>query len=120
MFHRSPTGARCQKQAWIRDGANPDVGQTRRVKVVDWFLRDRRTGRIVIVQWPNVALGVWLAAGAAGALLDPSGGWHTALRLVATLGLGWWAVDEIARGVNPWRHLLGAVVLAGLVASLLR
>jgi hypothetical protein len=45
---------------------------------------------------------------------------HAALQLVAALALGWWALDEIGRGVNPWRRLLGAVVLGGLVASLPR
>jgi hypothetical protein len=88
--------------------------------VVDWVLRDRRTGRIVIAQWPNAALVVWLVASTAQALLQPGGGWRTASRVVATLALGWWALDEIARGVNPWRRMLGAVVLAGLLASLLR
>jgi hypothetical protein len=43
-----------------------------------------------------------------------------ALRVVATVALSWWAVDEIVRGVNPWRRLLGTVVFAGLVVSLLR
>jgi len=95
------------------------VSETAGVTVVDWALRDRRTGRIVIAQWPNAALVVWIVAGAARAVLDPAGGWATALRVVATLALGWWAVDEIARGVNPWRRLLGAVVLAGLGAALL-
>jgi hypothetical protein len=90
------------------------------MRVVDWFLRDRRTGRIVIGQWPNAPLVVWLVASAARALSGLDGAWGTALRVVATLALGWWAVDEIARGVNPWRRLLGAVVLAGLAASLLR
>jgi hypothetical protein len=89
------------------------------VTVVDWVLRDRRTGRIVIAQWPNAALVVWLVASAARALLDLGDGWRTALRVVATLALGWWAVDEIGRGVNPWRRALGTVVLAGLIASLL-
>jgi hypothetical protein len=89
------------------------------VTVVDWFLRDRRTGRIVVAQWPSIALAVWLAASAAGALLDPSRRWGAALRLVATLALGWWAGDEIARGVNPWRRTLGAVVFVGLLVPLL-
>lgn len=88
--------------------------------VVDWFLRDRRTGRIVIAQWPNTALVVWLVVSTARVLLGLGGGWGVALRVVATLALGWWAVDEIGRGANPWRRMLGAVVLAGLVASLLR
>lgn len=88
--------------------------------VVDWVLRDRRTGRIVVAQRPNTALIVWLFASAAQVLLEPHGGWGLALRGVATLALGWWAVDEIGRGVNPLRRMLGAVVLALLVASLLR
>jgi hypothetical protein len=90
------------------------------VKVVDWVFRDRRTGRIVIAQWPNVALAVWIVAGVLRAVLDPSGGWRTTLDVVGTAALTWWAVDEIARGVNPWRRFLGAVVLAGTVLSLLR
>ena len=90
------------------------------MKAVDWFLRDRRTGHIVIAQWPNPALAVWLLATVARGVLDPGGGWGTALRVVATLALTWWAGDEIVRGVNPWRRLLGAVVLASLLASLLR
>ena len=87
--------------------------------VVDWVFRDRRTGRIVVAQWPNIALGVWLVASAVGAVLDPGGGWGSALRWVARLALGWWAVDEVVRGVNPWRRVLGAVVLGGLVGALL-
>lgn len=95
------------------------AGQTGSVPVVDWMLRDRRTGRIVIAQRPNAALVVWLVASVVGALVDPGGGWGTAVRVVATIALGWWAVDEILRGVNPWRRLLGTVVLAGLAWSLL-
>jgi len=91
-----------------------------RVAVVDRVFRDRRTGRIVIVQWPNAALVVWLVASTARALLGLGDGWGAALRVVAALALGWWALDEIGRGVNPWRRLLVAVVLGGLVVSLLR
>ncbi|HMG42102.1 MAG TPA: hypothetical protein VK611_12270 [Acidimicrobiales bacterium] len=88
--------------------------------MIDWVLRDRRTGRIVVAQWPNLPLVVWLVATAVGALLEPSGVAGAVTRTVGTLGLGWWAVAEIGWGVNPWRRLLGAVVLAGQVASLLR
>jgi hypothetical protein len=89
------------------------------VPVVDWMLRDRRTGRIVIAQWPNTPLAVWLVASVVRAVLDPGGRWGTAVRVVAAIALGWWATDEILRGVNPWRRLLGTVVLAGLAWSLL-
>lgn len=80
--------------------------------VIDWLFRDRKSGRIVVAQWPNLALLVWLGAKATAALFDVDTG------IVATAALGWWAVDEIVRGVNPWRRMLGAVVLAGLLASL--
>lgn len=103
-----------------RSGLAVAVRQTGLVGVVDWALRDRRTGRIVIAQWPNAALLVWMAASVVRALLDPGGTWGLALRVAATVALGWWAADEVVRGVNPWRRLLGAVVFAGLAASLLR
>jgi hypothetical protein len=90
------------------------------IRAVDWALRDRRTGRIVVAQWPNTALIVWMAASVVRALLDPGGTWGLALRIMATAALSWWAADEVVRGVNPWRRLLGAVVFAGLAVSLLR
>ncbi len=52
-------------------------------------------------------------------LLDPTGSLDTALRVIATGGLLWWAADELIRGVNPWRRLLGGGVLAGQLVQLL-
>jgi len=49
---------------------------------------------------------VWIAASVVLALSDPDGVWGLALRVVATAALSWWAVDEIVRGMNPWRRLL--------------
>jgi hypothetical protein len=72
---------------------------------------------MVVAQWPNTALVTWLVASLAMAVLGRDGWWSEVLRGVATLALGWWAIDEVIRGVNPWRRLLGTVVLAGLVAS---
>jgi len=103
-----------------RSGLGVQWARLLRVKVVDWLFRDRRTGRTVIAQWPNVALGIWLVATVVEALADPGGRPGSALRLVGRLALAWWAGDEILRGVNPWRRMLGAIVLAGLVASLVR
>jgi len=80
--------------------------------VVDWLFRNRHTGRITIAQWPNLSLGVWIAATVAGRLIGPTGGMRTALEALSTAALVWWAVDEIVRGVNPWRRILGAAVLA--------
>lgn len=88
--------------------------------VIDWLLRSRDTGRITIVQAPNPALWLFIAAAVLRSLLDPSGGFRTALDAVATAALVWWAVDEIVRGVNPWRRLLGGAVLAGQLLKYLR
>jgi hypothetical protein len=38
------------------------------------------------------------------------------LGVVSAIALGWWALDEVIRGVNPWRRCLGgAVLLFGVV-----
>lgn len=87
--------------------------------MIDWLLRDRTTGRIVVAQWPNLSLGLFLGARLADRLLDPAGTAGTVLAATGTLALLWWAADELLRGVNPFRRLLGAVVLTATLASLL-
>jgi hypothetical protein len=88
--------------------------------VIDWLFRNRHTGRITIGQLPNLPLWLFLAATGLRWLIDPSGGARTALDALATVALVWWGVDEVARGVNPWRRFLGGAVLAGQVLKLLR
>ncbi len=75
----------------------------------DWLFRDRRTGRIVIGQVPNVPLLVWFAA-TLGRVLA-LGTAASAFGYIGTAALVYWAADEIARGVNPFRRILGAGVL---------
>jgi hypothetical protein len=82
-----------------------------------WIFRDCKTGRIVIAQIPNLPLGLWIAASLSSRVLRPSGHWNTFLFVVADAALLGWAGDEIVRGVNPWRRLLGASVVVGLIAS---
>jgi hypothetical protein len=83
-----------------------------------WTFRDRITGRIVIAQFPNLPLLVWIGASLVRRLLRPSGHWNTFLFVLAAAALLVWAGDEIVRGVNPWRRVLGAAVVVGLIASL--
>jgi hypothetical protein len=85
---------------------------------VNWLFRNRETGEITIAQAPNPPLWVFLAATIVRAIFRPEGTVGTVLRIVGTGALAWWAVDEIARGVNPFRRILGGVVLAGIVAGL--
>jgi hypothetical protein len=83
-------------------------------RTIDWLFRNRKTKRITIAQFPNAALGVFLAASLLGRLVHGNHG----LSVLATGALIWWAADELIRGVNPWRRLLGGAVLAGQMMSL--
>ena len=96
------------------------MGDRRYGRVIDWLFRNRTTGRMTVAQFPNAALGLFLAATVVQLLLDPTGKLGAGLRILAAGGLFWWAVDELIRGVNPWRRLLGGVVLAGQIAKHVR
>jgi hypothetical protein len=83
-----------------------------------WLFVNRTTGAITVAQWPNAALWTFIV----GSVVHRFGfrhGWTGgAVRVVTVVALCVWAVDEMARGVNPFRRLLGAVVLGLTVASL--
>lgn len=93
-------------------------GMSRVRRAMAWLFRDRRTGRIVIAQWPNLPLWIFFASSAVKRFVDPGGAAGGALEVVRAGSLGWWSVDEVWRGVNPFRRILGAVVLTGLLAGL--
>lgn len=86
--------------------------------LIDWLFRDRTTGRITIAQFPNAPLWAFLVASVLRRLLTPAGTVDSTLRVVAAGSLFWWAADELIRGVNPWRRLLGAGVLAAQLVGL--
>lgn len=95
----------------------PAAGPGRMGRAIDWCFRDRATDRIVVGQFPNLALVLFLVLAGAQALFRPEGHAGLALALAKGAALGWWAVDEVVRGVNPWRRFLGGGVLVFLVAS---
>ena len=86
--------------------------------MLSWMFRSRETGRITIAQFPNVSLWIVALAWAVRAILRPGGAAATVLDVVAAAATVWWAGDEILRGVNPWRRLLGAGVLGIVIAGL--
>jgi hypothetical protein len=88
--------------------------------VIDWMFRNRRTGGLTVAQLPNASLGVFLVATALRLVASQRGGFRTAVEVVAGVALFCWAGDEVIRGVNPFRRMLGAAVLAALVIGLLR
>lgn len=81
---------------------------------------NRKTGAVTIAQAPNLPLWLAIVAAALQWGVHPAGRWDTALTGVFRGSLSVWAVDEVARGVNPWRRCLGAGVLLGGIVTLLR
>lgn len=61
--------------------------------------------RFAVVQFPNDALIVAFVAGQLAAMLHGAG--HADARAVSYLAMVIWAYEELAHGVNWFRHLLG-------------
>ena len=99
------------------DAPTPALSGPRRL--LRWFVRDSRTGRLALVQAPNPALGVWALTAACpwvGLFAD-----HAAeVRWIGAGALIAWAADEVLRGASPARRLLGAVVLGWQLHRLTR
>src|ERR1700730_11687474 len=83
------------------------------------FFRNRGTGELAIVEFPNLPLAIFLVATGLRLLIHPHGTVATAMSVVAGAGLVWWSVDEIARGDSPFRRVLGGAVLASFLLGLL-
>ena len=92
------------------------AGRLRRA--LAWVFVSRTTGRVTLVQFPNVALWLFVAGALAVRLLPDHGPAHVAASVVRDVALLWWAADEVLRGVNPFRRALGLVVLAFTVGGL--
>jgi hypothetical protein len=79
--------------------------------VVDWWFRNRETGEITIGQPPNTyakAVGaLWLAR----KVWRRTGTVAQVLLVAETGALALLGADELVRGVNPWRRLIGASTL---------
>lgn len=93
-------------------------GTSSRPVWVNWMFADRTTGRLVIAQTPNLPLWIFLAVLVVRLVTSPTGSWAFALNLIGDLALLWWAGDELIRGVNPWRRMLGAVVALFVLSTL--
>ena len=82
-----------------------------------WWFRSS-DGRLVVGQYPNPALCVWIVALVVG-WADLSADDASTVDGIRAGALLVWALDEAVRGASPFRHLLGAVVLAAQLSSLL-
>ena len=80
-------------------------------RFLQWFFRNRETGAITIAQAPNLALWIVIVTSVSIWAWHPPGQVGAALEIVVKGGLFVWALDEVVRGVNPWRRSLGAARL---------
>ena len=93
-------------------------GSSKFRRIVRWLFINRRTDGITIAQWPNVALSVFIALSIARRLNIAKGTPQTTLRLLSAVAILVWAADELIRGVNPFRRILGLSVLLATISSL--
>jgi hypothetical protein len=85
----------------------------------DWCFRNRETGKITIAQFPNAALWIIMISAASRQAAVRGTTTYTVLEWLGTIGLAWWSLDELLRGVNPWRRFLGVLGLALLASNLI-
>ena len=83
-----------------------------------WWVTDRH-GDVVLGQYPNPALAVWLVAALLRWTGIVDGESADTARDIGTGALLVWALDEIVRGASPFRRLLGAAVLILVAVGLL-
>ena len=84
------------------------------------MFRSRKTGRVTVAQLPNWPLAAWFLASVVTWLGHPQGWTRAFLVVLSSAALTLWAGDELLRGVNPFRRLVGLATLGWLVYSLLR
>ena len=87
---------------------------------VSRFFRNPQTDRVAVAQFPNLPLAIFLVASVVRRVVRPDGDAGTAVSVVATGSLLWWAGDEVLRGASPFRRVLGAGVLVVTLAGVAR
>jgi hypothetical protein len=83
-----------------------------------WLFLNRRTGGVTVAQWPNASLTAFIVLSIVLRFLHPKGETENVLRAIAQVALLVWGADELVRGVNPFRRILGLVVIGATIASL--
>ena len=84
-----------------------------------WWFEHRETGEITIAQFPNWPLWGVGAAWLVRAVTDDGSGLHRLAGVALPVLWLVWGTDELVRGVNPWRRVLGATVLGWQAVRLL-
>lgn len=85
---------------------------------IDWCFRDPRTGKLAVVQVPNLPLVLFILLSVVRRIFHPHGAAGAVIAIVAGAALIVWAFDEIVRGNSRFRRAVGAIVLIAFIASL--
>jgi hypothetical protein len=92
-------------------------GSSKLRRIVRWMFVNRRTGGITVAQWPNAALSVFIALSITRRFNIPKGTSQIALRPLSAVAILVWGTDELIRGVNPFRRILGLLVVVATIGS---
>lgn len=84
---------------------------------LDWWIRDKDTGKLVVFQVPNPAIWVFIAATVLR--WSPHDEVDAELHWIGSGALIVWGLDELVRGDAPFRRVLGAIVLGWQITNLL-
>lgn len=84
---------------------------------VGWATTSRESGEVVLWQAPN-RLALLSTAGAALTVVAPAGSpVRRAAAATTAVVATWWGVDELARGVNPFRRAVGGAAVLAIAAA---
>ena len=84
----------------------------------EWAFRNRETGAITVAQLPNLPMWIFLCALLARWTLPSHASLDEVIEAVELAALTWWAYEEVRRGVNPWRRILGLGGFVFVLATL--
>jgi hypothetical protein len=98
------------------EGIEPEISPGRRA--IRWMFANRQSGRLTVAQWPNIWLWIFIALTVGLHILALRGGAKHLVGVLADVALLIWAGDEVVRGVNPFRRILGFLVIVITIYSL--
>ena len=77
-----------------------------------WWFESRETGRITLAQFPNWPLFAIGAGWLVRLVVKESSAVYSSAGVAITALWLFWGADELIRGVNPARRLIGALAIA--------
>jgi hypothetical protein len=81
-------------------------------RAIRWMFESRQTGRLTVAQRPNIPLCIFIVLTVGPHIFHTTGSAGNLIRVLADAALLVWAADELVRGVNPFRRILGVLVIA--------